>query len=78
MENNVNINAKLVQFPDTGLVKQIIVANYRDRCNMCFQYVNVGDKIAWYGKGFGVRHFECYMKNPDLLTNEQFDKLTDW
>lgn len=79
MDNgNVNINANVIPLGDIGLIKGLIVAEYRDRCNLCFEFVNAGEKIAWYGKGLGVRHYSCYIKRDTLLTNEEFDNLSDW
>ena len=79
MDNgDITINASVIPLGDIGLVKGLIVAEYRDRCNLCFEYVNTGEKIAWYGKGLGVRHYQCYLKRDTLLTNEEFDKLGDW
>lgn len=75
---DININANVIPIPDNGIVKKLISAEYKDKCNMCFKDVNVGDKIAWYGKGFGVRHLSCYIKRDTLLTNEEFDRLSDW
>lgn len=78
MDNNVNINASMIPMGNPGIVKKLIVADYRDKCNLCFEDVVPGDKIAWYGKGFGVRHFDCYIKRDTLLTNEEFDSMSDW
>lgn len=75
---DININASVVPIGKEGIVKKLIVADYKDKCNLCFKDVNAGDKVAWYGKGFGVRHLACYMKRDTLLTNEEFDKLSDW
>lgn len=75
---DININANVIPIPDNGIVKKLIIAEYRDKCNLCFEDVNIGDQIAWYGKGFGVRHLSCYIKRDSLLSNEEFDKLSDW
>jgi len=75
---DVNINANVVKSHNSGLVKGLIPAQYKDTCNLCFKDINAGDKVAWYGKGFGVRHFECYLKRDTLLSNEEYDVITDW
>jgi hypothetical protein len=78
MNNDINLYSSVIPIAEEGLVKRLIVASYKDKCNLCFGDINVGEQIAWYGKGFGVRHLDCYMKRDTLLTNEEFDKLSQW
>lgn len=78
MDKDVTIKANVTLMNNIGLFKGLIVAEFRDRCNMCFEYINAGEKVAWYGKGFGVRHYSCFIKRDTLLTNEEFDNLSDW
>ena len=75
---DININANVIPIPNTGLVKKLIVADFKDKCNLCFKDIDAGEKVAWYGKGFGVRHLACYLKRDTLLTNQEFDNLSDW
>lgn len=75
---DININANVIPIGQEGLVKRLIAAEYPDKCNLCFKDIQKGEKVAWYGKGFGVRHFQCYLKRESLLTNEEFDKLSVW
>lgn len=75
---NININAKNIQQKNDIVIKGLISAEYKDKCNLCFGDIYAGDKVAWYGKGFGVRHLKCYLKRDTLLDNEEFDLITDW
>jgi hypothetical protein len=75
---DVNIGASVTNYVNTQLVKRLLVAKYDDTCNLCFNSIKAGDKIYWYGKGFGSRCITCYMKRDTLLTDKEFDKLSDW
>lgn len=75
---DVNISAGTVNLNKDIVVKNLIKAEYKDTCNYCFQEISAGDQVAWYGKGFGVRHYKCYLKRDSLLTQEEYDVITDW
>jgi hypothetical protein len=75
---DINIDANVIPLGNEGMVKRLIVASYKDLCNMCFEEIKAGEQIAWYGNGFGSRHLACYLKRDTLLTNEEFDGMSDW
>lgn len=60
------------------LVERLIALDFQDNCNLCFTVIKQGEEAFWYGKGFGVRHYSCYMKRSTLLSNKEFDELSKW
>lgn len=78
MDKDVTIKADVNTYINSVIQEKIIVASHKDTCNLCFEEVSVGDSICWYGRKMGVRHLTCYLKRSSLLTQEEFDKLSDW
>lgn len=75
---DINISAQVNNYINNSLIKRLIVANFDDICNLCFNPIKAGDRIYWYGKGFGSRCYKCYIKRDTLLTPAEFDKLSNW
>jgi hypothetical protein len=76
--NKINIQANVIPMGQLGKVKGLILIDYSDTCNLCFKIVNAGEQAAWYGKGFGIRHYDCYIKRDTLLTDEEYKNISNW
>ena len=78
MSKDITIKADVNTYINNVIQERIIVASHKDICNLCFKEVSVGDSICWYGRKMGVRHLDCYLKRSSLLTQEEFNKLSEW